>query len=585
VKGPLRIKGIAASPGIAIGPARVVVRERLRIPKKRIEADEVEGERSRLTSAVVRSREQLESAKRVVTEAGGGRGDHALIIQAHLLMLEDELLIDGASELIEEQGIGAEWALQQKTEELRRSLDALDDEYLRERVQDVNFVSDRIMRNLLGASTNIIDNGQQPTECILISTTLSPAETAQMLGCATLGFAIEEGTSTSHTAIMAQALGIPAVVAVEGLADYVGATDIVIVDGLDGVVIIRPDEALISRYRERAARYAEREKRLRTTRDQPAETTDGLRVELLSNIELPGEAPLALEYGAEGIGLYRTEFLFLDRADPPDEDEQHQTYLTVVDTVAPRPVVFRTFDLGADKVPGVSDSPERNPALGLRAIRLGLQNRPLFKTQLRALLRAAQDASGDLRIMFPMISGVSELRQVRAVLEEAQRELGMAVPETLKIGCMIELPSAVFAADLLAREVDFFSIGTNDLIQYSLAIDRGNDDVAYLYSPFHPSVLRAIRLVIEAGDRAGVSVSLCGGAAADPAMVPLLIGLGLKSFSMAPASVPFVKAAVRSISGAEATELASRALKLATAGSIEELARSYIRDKLDDQDG
>jgi phosphotransferase system enzyme I (PtsI) len=584
VKGPLRIKGIAASPGIAIGPARVVVRERLRIPKKRIEAGEVDHERKRLLDAVAQSRSQLQAAQRSVEEAGGGRGDHSLIIQAHLLMLDDEMLLDGASQLIEEQLIGAEWALQQKTVELSEALAALDDEYLRERVQDVNYVGDRILRNLLGAKTDLLGEGRQPTECILISTSLSPAETAQMLGCSTLGFATEEGTSTSHTAIMAQALGIPAVVGVDGLADHVNAEDNVIVDGLDGAVIIRPDQALIERYQERAERYSEREKRLRTARDQPAVTTDGIRIELLANIELPGEAPLALEYGAEGIGLYRTEFLFLDRSAPPDEDEQHRTYLTVVDTLAPRPVVFRTFDLGADKVPGIIDPPERNPALGLRAIRLGLANRPMFKTQLRAMLRAAQDADGDLRIMFPMISGVSELRQVRAVLEEAQRELGMALPETLKIGCMIELPSAVFAADLLAREVDFFSIGTNDLIQYSLAIDRGNDDVAYLYSPFHPSVLRAIKLVIEASDKAGIEVSLCGGAAADPAMVPLLVGLGLRSFSMAPASVPFVKAAVRSISGAEATDLAGRALKLATASAIEELMRSYIREKLDEGD-
>jgi len=583
VKGPLRIRGIAASPGIAIGPARVVVRERLRIPKKRIEAGEFEIERQRLVEAVAASRKQLESAREAIGKAGGGRGDHALIIQAHLLMLKDEMLIDGAARLINELGIGAEWALQQKTEELRQSLDALDDEYLRERVQDLNYVADRIMRNLLGASTDILDEEHQPRECILISTSLSPAETAQMIGCSTLGFAIEEGTSTSHTAIMAQALGIPAVVGADGLADHIAAQDVVIVDGLDGIVIVRPDDDLITRYRGRAARYAEREKRLRTTRDQPAETTDGLRVELLSNIELPGEAPLALEYGAEGIGLYRTEFLFLDRPDPPDEEEQHRTYLTVVQTVAPKPVVFRTFDLGADKLPGSTESHERNPALGLRAIRLGLQNRPLFKTQLRALLRAAQDAAGDLRIMFPMVSGVSELRAVKGVLDEAQRELGMAVPETLKIGCMIELPAAVFAADLLAREVDFFSIGTNDLIQYSLAIDRGNDDVAYLYSPFHPSVLRAIGLVVRAADDAGIPVSLCGGAAADPAMVPLLIGLGLRSFSMAPASVPFVKAAVRSISGAEASGLANQALKLATASAIEELMRSYMRDRLDDQ--
>jgi phosphotransferase system enzyme I (PtsI) len=496
-------------------------------------------------------------------------------------MLQDEMLIEGTNRLIADEQVNAEWALRRKMDELKSALASLDDEYLRERAQDVDFVGDRVLRNMLGQSLDLIDDDKH-SECIVISPSLSPAETAQMLGRAALGFATEHGTGTSHTAIMAQALGIPAVVGVDRLADHVAGSDMVIVDGLAGTVIIRPDERLIARYQERAARYIAHEKRLRATRDQPAVTTDGVKLELMSNIELPGEAPLSLEYGAEGIGLYRTEFLFLDRGEPPDEEEQYLTYLTVVRTVAPRPVVFRTFDLGADKLPGGRESPERNPALGLRAIRLGLQNRPLFETQLRALLRAARDGEGDLRIMFPMISGVSELRQVKAVLEKVQHEVDEAVPETLQIGCMIELPSAVFAADLLAREVDFFSIGTNDLIQYSLAIDRGNDDVAYLYSPFHPSVLRALKIVTDAADQADITVSMCGGAAAEPAMIPLLVGLGLRSLSMAPAQVPFVKRAVRAIAAAEAQELTKRALSMETALAIEDLARSYMRERLED---
>jgi phosphotransferase system enzyme I (PtsI) len=575
------MKGIPASPGIAIGRARVLVRQRLRIPKIGIDDGEVAGEQDRLQRAVAAAREQLEAAKRSASKAVG-HGDHALIIEAHLLMLEDEMLIGGATELIEQRKICAEWALRLKIDEIKAALSSLEDEYLRERTQDVDYVGDRILRTLLGQGTEIIDAEQSQAERVVISSALSPAETAQMVGTAVLGFATEEGTRTSHTAIMAQALGIPAVVGVDLLTEHVAGTDTVIIDGLAGLVIIRPDEKLITRYQARAARYAEHEQRMRATRDQPARTQDGVDVELLSNIELPGEAPLSIEYGAEGIGLYRTEFLFLDRDAPPTEEEQYLTYLTVVRTVAPRPVVFRTFDFGADKMPGGAESRERNPALGLRAIRLGLKNRPLFETQLKAMLRAAHDGDGDLRIMFPMISGVAELRQVKAALEKVQHEVDEAVPETLKIGCMIELPSAVFAADLLAREVDFFSIGTNDLIQYSLAIDRGNDDVAYLYSPFHPSVLRAVKIVIDAADQAGITTSMCGGAAAEPAMVPLLIGMGLRSFSMAPAQVPFVKTAVRSISAAEAEELARRALKMETAVAIEDLVRSYMRERLED---
>ncbi len=576
---PIRMRGIPASPGIAIARSRVVDRRHIRVPRIRIEQGDVKHERDRLMEAVTESRAQVEKAVQAILDNGGGQGEHSLILQAHLLMLDDKLLVDGTLEMISEKLINAEWALQRKMEEVGQMLANLGDKYLSERSQDVEFVGNRVLRNLLGHVTEILESEEPTSPCIIISSNLSPAETAQMVAGPVLAFATEEGTLTSHTAIMAQALGIPAVVGVERLTDHLEAGDMVIIDGLDGIVIIRPDDNLIRSYTEKAARYAEVETRMRSTREQPAVTTDGVDIQLMCNIELPGEAALALDYGAVGIGLYRTEFLFMDRAEPLGEEEQYRTYLAVMKTMAPRPVVFRTFDLGADKMPGDLRSREKNPALGLRAIRYGLRNRSMFKTQLRALLRTSK--YGDLSIMFPMVSGLSELRQTNALLHEARAEVGDIAPDAVKIGCMIELPSAVFVADLLAREADFFSIGTNDLIQYSLAIDRGNDHVAYLYTPYHPSVLRAIKMVIDAGNKAGIPVSMCGSAAAQCAMAPILIGMGFRSLSMSPTSIPFVKATIRSFSVTEARSLASQVLALETSVEIEDTARSFIADRAD----
>ena len=576
---PIRMRGIPGSPGIAIARSRLVDRRRIRVPRIRIEQDAVEYQRGRLMEAVTEARQQVENAVQAILDAGSEQGDHALILQAHLLMLDDKLMIDGTLKMISEKLINAEWALQRKIEEVGQMLANLGDEYLSERSQDVEFVGNRVLRNLLGHVTEILECEGPIKPCIIISPNLSPAETAQMLTGPVLGFATEEGTLTSHTAIMAQALGIPAVVGVERLTDRLEPDDMVIIDGLDGIVIIRPDDDLIRSYTEKAARYAVVETRMRSTRDQPAVTTDGVDIQLLGNIEFPSEAALAQDFGAVGIGLYRTEFLFMDREAPLDEEEQYRTYLSVVRAMAPKPVVFRTFDLGTDKMPGDRRSKEKNPALGLRAIRFGLQNRSMFKTQLRALLRASE--YGNLSIMFPMISGLSELRQTNALLGEARAEIGDISLDAVKVGCMIELPSAVFVADLLAKEVDFFSIGTNDLIQYSLAIDRDNDHVAYLYTPYHPSVLRAIKMVIDAGNEADIPVSMCGSAAAQSIMSPILVGMGFRSLSMSPTSIPYIKTTIRSFSVAEAKDLASRVLAMETAVEIEDLARSFIGDRAD----
>ncbi|MCK9463494.1 MAG: phosphoenolpyruvate--protein phosphotransferase, partial [Proteobacteria bacterium] len=394
-----------------------------------------------------------------------------------------------------------------------------------------------------------------------------------------LGFCTERGSRTSHTAIVAQSLGIPAVVGAPRLTLHVEAGDTVIVDGLDGVVIVRPDEEELRQYEAKAARYAALETRLRATRDQPVETIDGIPVEILANIELPGEAPLAVDYGASGIGLYRTEFLFLDRDAPPTEEEQVQTYAALVRSVGDRQVVFRTFDLGADKLMRDDQNRERNPALGLRAIRLGLRERQMFTAQLRALLRTAGVCNRELKVLLPMVSGIEEVREIRAIIGRERDAIGAAAGDLL-VGCMIELPSAVLCADLLAKEVDFFSIGTNDLIQFCLAIDRSNDQVAYLYTPYHPSVLRAIEAVIAAGRGAGIPVAMCGGAAAELNLVPLLFGIGLRIFSVPPTMIPFIRAAVRSFSAAEAEDLAARARSSSIPSEIERLAERFMRGRM-----
>ncbi len=572
----VRRRGIAASPGIAIGTARVVDRQKIKIPKMRLSAEDIEPEVNRLMTAIDESRRQLESAKTAIFNTREPHRDHSLILEAHLLMLEDELLVKGTVSLIGDELINAEWALVQKIDEIKQILADLGDDYFKERAQDVDFVGNRVLRNLLGHVTEIIDAQGEP--CIIIAENLSPVETTQLIETPVLGFATEVGTRTSHTAIMAQALGIPAVVGVERLAERIKAGDTVIVDGSHGEVIIRPDDETIDDYSSQATAYEELEKRLYASREEPAVTTDGVELSLLANIEFPGEAVMAIDYGAEGIGLYRTEFLYLDRRELPTEEEQCRIYNTVIKTLAPRTVVFRTFDLGADKLPTQAGGRNAESALGLRAIRFGLKNRTIFKTQLKALLRGARDAT--LHIMFPMISGVGELRQVKSLLNQAAQELGDEVPSEVRVGCMIELPSAIFVADMLAKEVDFFSIGTNDLIQYSLAIDRGNDSVAYLYTPFHPSVLRAIDTTIKAANHANIPVSMCGGMASEPLLVPLLVGLGLRTLSMAPGSIPMVRSIIRHISSEEAEALTRQSLEMATATEIERLISDYMDQKV-----
>jgi phosphotransferase system enzyme I (PtsI) len=429
-------------------------------------------------------------------------------------------------------------------------------------------VGDSILRNLVGEELEKISGIDE--KAIVVAHDLSPADTAQMDREKIIGFATDIGGKTSHTSIIARAMEIPAVGGLENVTDQVETGDHIIVDGLSGRIIINPCEATFKEYLDRQRRYRYLEKEIHKYADLPAETIDGKRIHIAGNIEIMDEIPALVSHGAEGIGLYRTEFLYLNRTSPPDEDEQFEAYLEVLRKVAPDPVTIRTLDVGMDKFMRFFDHPlELNPAMGLRSIRFCLKEKPLFKVQLRAILRAS--AHGRLRIMFPMISGVDELRKARALLDEAMEELdreGIEYDRSLEVGIMIEVPSAALVADLLAVEVDFFSIGTNDLIQYALAIDRVNEHVAYLYQPLHPAVLRLIKQVVDAGHRAGIRVGMCGEMAGEPLYAMVLLGMGLDELSMNAYSIPRVKKVIRGANMKAARELVKEVLVLPTAEDI-----------------
>ena len=568
-------QGSPASRGIAIGRAYIVDRRRLKVPRRHITPDEVGAEQQRFRAALADAHEQLERVKGKLAKEGE---DHFHILEAHQLIMKDEHLADATIKNIAAENINAEWALMRTVEQVKRVFDAIEDDYFRDRRSDVDFVSERIMRTLLGAELRPV---RPPPDAIVVAHDLAPSDTAQLHQAAVAALVTDAGSRTSHTAIIARAHDIPAVVGLEDISSLVGNGDLVIVDGISGQVIINPTPNTVSRYRERARHEAAAEQSLLANRDLVSETTDGHRVRLLCNVEEFDELASATEHGAEGIGLYRTEFLFLARNEPPTEDEQYEHAVTILRAMGERVSTFRTFDLGGDKGGPFQNliTPEINPALGMRSIRICLTEEgiPLFKTQLRALLRAARH--GPLRIMFPMISGLYELRRAKAILEECKQELrsrGVAFNDATPVGIMIEMPSAALTADLLAQEVDFFSIGTNDLIQYLLAIDRVNEHVSYLYRPMHPALLRLVEQVTLAGKRANIPVSMCGEMAGEPLMALVLLGLGLSELSMNAQAIPLMKSVIRASSMSDARRLAREALTLHTADEIEELLREHM---------
>ena len=572
----LSLKGIGASPGIAVGPAYLVDRRRVRTPKLRLSPAEVDSELMRLKTAIELSDHQLSEIKDRISQGEGH--DHALILEAHRLMVHDPMFIDEVKKLILRDRINAEWAVRRVARKIKHMFDNIPDDYFRERRADLDFVADRVVRNLMGQAVDV--EIEIPDGCVVVAHDLSPADTAMLAKSGRVaGFVTDLGGHTSHTAIVARARETPAVVGAARASDQISPGDQLAIDGSNGLVLVNPAQEQLSLFQETMRRYRASEQMALKTKDLPAVSTDGSRMHLLGNMEFIEELPSLLMHGAEGVGLFRTEFLFLERDHAPTEEEQFRCYRQVLEAMEGRPVTIRTLDLGGDKVPGIR-RPERepNPSMGLRAIRYCLANRETFRVQLRAILRAS--AYGNLRLMFPLISGVSELREARSELEHCRSELGregVPVGSRFPVGIMAETPSAAWIADRLVHEADFFSIGTNDLIQYSLAIDRHNRDVAYLYKPLHLSVLRSIQTIVIAAKSAGIPVAMCGEMAGDPIFTLVLLALGFNELSMTATQIPVVKQIIRRSSRAEAITLLENAMRLTTAEEIER----YIRNEID----
>jgi phosphotransferase system enzyme I (PtsI) len=573
---PRVFRGIAVSPGIAIGKVQVVEVRRLRVKREPLDDARLPQELSRLKQAVEVSRRQiLEIQDRIAKEIGL---HYARIFDAHLLILEDRWLMERACAIIQEQRVNVEFAVQEVLDPVRQALSRVEDGYLRERRTDVDDIEDRLVRNLLGQRGGFHVE-EMRGDAIVFAHDLRPSDTAQLHRDTVLGLVTETGGRTSHTAIIARSLEIPAVVGVEAICAQVRNHETVILDGIEGMVILSPDLEALTRYHARKQQFECVGLALHKLGPLPGETQDGYRLRVTANIEFPEELSAVREHGGEGVGLYRTEFLYLNRPDLPAEEEHFAVYRAVAAEMHPRPTVIRTLDFGGDKLASaIQLAAEENPSLGLRAIRLCLHRPDMFRTQLRAILRAS--VFGTLRIMYPMISGVAELRQANAILEDVKAELrrdGIPFDAEIQVGAMIEIPSAAVIADLLAREVDFFSVGTNDLIQYALAIDRINEQVAYLYEPLHPAVLRMLRTIVSAAHNEGIWISMCGEMAADPLHSLLLIGLGFDELSMNPGSILLMKRIIRSVTYGQAAEVAQRVFGCATACEVEALLRQEMR--------
>jgi phosphotransferase system enzyme I (PtsI) len=570
--------GIPASPGIAIGRCWPLDRRRIRTPKRRLAPEEVDLELQRFRTALEISDVQLAEVREKVggSQGMGGAAEHTAIIDMHRLMLKDEMLVLEAQRFIREERLNAEWAVKRATRKIKSAFHHQADEYFKERRADVDFVGERIIKNLLGQAPDVDE--PPPEGSIIVAHDLSPADTALLLHERKVAaFVTDTGAKTSHTAIVARALEIPAVVGVGRITALADRGDWIIVDGSRGLVVINPTPGERTDYELAREKYLEEEAALLRTRDLPARTRDDVTIRLAGNIEFAEEVPSLLAHGGQAVGLYRTEFLFIGRGELPDEQEQYESYRGILERLAPRPVTIRTFDLGGDKLPVGMRIPAENPALGLRAIRYSLRQPDMFRVQLRALLRSS--VHGSLEIMFPMISGVAELRAAKRAVAEVREELkreGVRVADKIPLGIMIELPSAAMLADRLAKEAEFFSIGTNDLIQYTLGIDRQNKDVAYLYKPLHLSVLRLLKGVCDAARAAGIRVSMCGEMAGDPLNALVLIGLGVTELSMNGPSIPLVKRVIRSARASDGRALLERLLALTTADDIEREVRAEM---------
>ncbi len=540
------IKGIGVAPGICIGKAYLVGQEGVNVVKKYYISDsEVEHEKTRFKEAVSKVKEEL---KAIIGETPEDFREHASILETHILLLKDKMLYGKTIDGIEKKKVNAEWALKNVVSELKAMFRKMPDPYLRERASDIGHVSDRIMSNLVGKDPVNIKGIDK--RVILVATDLSPAQTSQIQLEWIKGFVTDGGGIASHTGIIARTLEIPAVLGLNNATHIIKNDDLIVVDGTTGTLIVHPTEDTLVEYEEKTIRYEQRKALISRVSQLPAKTTDGVMIKIMGNIELPEEVVSVRDYGGCGIGLYRTEFQYMGRPDFPSEDELFDKYKDVVEIIAPNYVTIRTLDINGDK--NISHSygdHEDNPVLGLRAIRYCLQKPDVFLVQLRAILRAA--AYGKVRILIPMISGIHEITATKRLIDAAAKSLkkdGLKFTRDIELGIMIEVPSAVVMADSLAKEVDFFSIGTNDLIQYTLAIDRGNQHVSYMYQPLHPAILRMIKRVVDEGHKKGIDVFMCGEMAGDPMHLPILLGMGIDELSMNPQSIPMVKNAIRMIS-------------------------------------
>jgi phosphotransferase system enzyme I (PtsI) len=573
-KKQITLEGISGAPGICIGKAYLVDTEGVDVVEKYfIHSDALPDEIIRFKAAVKETRDEL---LEIISNTPEELHHGSYILETHVALLEDKMLYGRAIETIESQHVNAEWALKTVISTINAMFQDITDEYLKERRGDIVHVANRIMAKLVGVeSVNIAEIDKR---VILVASDLSPAQTSQIQLERIKGFITDRGGKTSHTSIIARSLGIPAALGLENATDIIRTDEIIIVDGTTGKVIVNPREETLLYYEDRRGQFEQHKAVLVRGSRQPAETADGFRLQVMGNIELPEEVVSVIDNGGEGIGLYRTEFEYLNSPRFPDEDELFEKYKDVVEVMGHRPVTIRTLDINGDKsVAYAADRYEPNPALGLRAIRYCLKNPDVFKTQLRAILRAS--AFGNVRILIPMISSCSEIEEARVILDQAAESLtkeGIAFDRDIKVGIMIEVPSAVVLADMMAEMVDFFSIGTNDLIQYSLAIDRGNREVSYLFQPLHPAILRMIQRVTDVAREKGIDVVMCGEMAADPLYIPIILGFGIKELSMNPQSIPLVKSVVRALKKSDVAPFMKEVLKQANCMDIEALIQHHF---------
>lgn len=569
------LKGVGVSPGVAVGPAYRVLTEDDRYVERDITEQEIPREIARFEEALIATRLQIHEIQMKVSEAIGQ--ESASIFDAHLLVVDDRSFVEEVIRGLQDRRKNVETIMHMVTSRYADALSKVNDDYLRERVADVKDVARRVLRNLSGQNVSTLSSLQEP--CIIVASDLAPSDTATMQRDNVIGMATDLGSRTSHTAIMARAMELPAVVGLHDASIQVAPGDTLLIDGNKGLLIINPTQERLERYGHIAEAQQTIRSELATLKDATAETLDGYRVTLAANIELPGDVDSVIEHGGMGVGLFRSEFLYLSTEHLPGEEEQTAAYEAVASRLAPDPVIIRTLDLGGDKFLSHLGTPqELNPFMGWRAIRFCLAQPEIFKTQLRAILRASR--YDNVRIMYPMISNVDEVIKANKILEETKSDLrkeGIHFNEDIEVGIMVEVPSAALTADLMAPHVSFFSLGTNDLVQYTLAVDRVNERIAYLYDPTHPAIIKLIKNTIDIGHEHGIWVGICGEMAGNALMAPLLVGLGADEFSVSPTMLPIVKRVIRSIRYAQAEEVARTALEAVSGEEVMRACKSLVK--------